>query len=308
MKTHMRHEINDSNAIYTDEAPIRVLIANANSRETSTLRDALKQAATPFSISPARRLWSAAQILSGLPIDAVLLSLNLGETRAAQTHDRDTDQRFIALQTLLEESTDTPILVVGGNPAWGQQATQKGADDYLAKEDLHPDVLEERILRAIQRRLPEQAQPEAPTSPPLQVLVVQEDSLVQRLLQRALSRRGHQVTSVTSPVEALDWATKTASTLDLLICDQRPASMLGWQLSEYLRRYFFSMHTLLFKAPGISPPALPPSVADTFFYLSRPYALADFSDIIDEIEGSIASYAAPSPLQIDPPADLPRRN
>ena len=67
-----------------DEPGIRVLVVEGNAKRAAAVRNTLKAAGANFVVSPARRLWSASQILAGMPIDAVLLSLTLPDSEGLE--------------------------------------------------------------------------------------------------------------------------------------------------------------------------------------------------------------------------------
>jgi DNA-binding response OmpR family regulator len=272
--------------VQTDQELIRVLVADANAREATTVRNALKSAPTNFAVSPARRLWSATQILAGMSIDAVLLSLDLPDGGGANS-DSHPRGELSALFALQNEVKDVPVLILGGDPERGAKALKAGADDFLLPEDYAPDTLRRRILEAIERRRPAPTAPAASQSTPnaasMRVLLVEEDALVQRLLQRNLVRKGHRIEVLDSPQEAIAWVQQANSSLDLLICDVHPAAMDGARLSRHLRRNFPTMRTLLFSS-GAGVPDAVLDEPDYVFYLPKPYALSDFESIIGEIE------------------------
>jgi CheY-like chemotaxis protein len=64
------------------------------------------------------------------------------------------------------------------------------------------------------------------------VLVVDDEAMISNLTARVLTRLGYQVTTATSPAEALGIIAKREQSLDLLITDQSMPGMTGLQLAE----------------------------------------------------------------------------
>jgi PAS domain S-box-containing protein len=82
------------------------------------------------------------------------------------------------------------------------------------------------------RALP--AEPAKGVTRPLQLLVVDDESMIANLIQRILERRGHKVWVTTQPQQAITlWAERGAS-FDLVICDVAMANMRGPELIERL--------------------------------------------------------------------------
>ena len=168
-----------------------------------------------------------------------------------------------------------------------RRALQAGADDCIEADELEPHALGLRLLDAIARRRTPQADEEseacvAPAPRTMQVLVVEEDPWVQRLLRRNLERRGHQVEVLSTPQTVLAWVQTAEHDLDLLVCDVHPPGMDGHRLSQHLRRRFPDLLTLLV-SPSAEPPA--PVLDDPahFAFLSKPYALDDFEAMVDHL-------------------------
>lgn len=258
-----------------DKGGIRVLVVDGRPKRSAAVRQALEAAPAPFVISPARRLWSAVQILAGMPIDAVLLGRDLPDT------DGDS-----ALRDLRAQAPQVPVLVIGdGQPEGARDVDGQPADDYLGADDLDANTLGLRILDAIERRRPaeptlEEPPPE-PEAPAARILLVEDESLVQRLLRRNLERHGYVAEVVSSPQDALAWSQQTSQHIDLLICDEYPPGMDGERLSHHLQKTFPDMLTLLLSSSNSDRDQRP-----RFGVLPRPYSLDDFARVVDKLLGA----------------------
>lgn len=75
-------------------------------------------------------------------IDVILLDLGLPDS-----------QKFETLETMLDASGDEPVVVLTGldDDRVGVEAIQRGAQDYLAKDDLTPKLLRQTLRYAIER-------------------------------------------------------------------------------------------------------------------------------------------------------------
>jgi signal transduction histidine kinase len=81
--------------------------------------------------------------LAGEPVDVLLLDLGLPESRGIET-----------LERVLEAEADVPIVVLTGQPEsdLGVEAVSRGAQEYLVKDDVTPEVLARTIEYAIERK------------------------------------------------------------------------------------------------------------------------------------------------------------
>lgn len=264
------------------ESALRVLVVQANAKQATAVRNSLKASPPNFVISPARRLWSAEQILAGMPIDAVLLDPDLPDSEGLS-----------ALAGLKKQSPDTPVLIIGSAAVDAQQALDAGADGYFGGDELDPNTLGIRLLEAIERRRRNAPEPEeAPTDrPSARILVVEEDPWVQRLLRRNLSKQGHQVELVNTPQDALAWAESSDDEVDLLICEVHPPGMDGVRLSSHLAKKFGGMVTLLV-SPSEQRPEIVSEKPDTFAFLPKPYSLDDFQALVEQLITHVAAPVA----------------
>lgn len=287
-----------------DDQTTRVLLAVANARQAAALKAALQAAPPGFTISPVRRLWSAAQLLAGLPIDVVLLSLDLPDQHT-MAHDADADSDLIGLFVLQKERGDVPIIIVGGDPARGARALAAGASAFLGADDFTPECLHQQISIALAHKRSagpnDLHTPNEPTSTTMQILLVEEEPLVQRLLGRNLTHQGHHVEIIPTPQDAIFWAKEHTANVDLLICDLHPTAMDGARLSQHLRRDFPAMRTLLL-SPAHETPRTAQSDAGSTFYLPKPYDFTDFQKMIAAIEQQLVHASDPQPRSHTQPA------
>ena len=81
--------------------------------------------------------------LAGERVDVLLLDLGLPESRGIET-----------LERVLETEVDVPIVVLTGQPEsdLGVEAVGRGAQEYLVKDDVTPEVLARTIEYAIERK------------------------------------------------------------------------------------------------------------------------------------------------------------
>lgn len=81
--------------------------------------------------------------LSSERVDVLLLDLGLPESRGIET-----------LERVHERTGDVPIVVLTGQPEadLGVEAVSRGAQEYLVKDDVTPEVLERTIEYAIERK------------------------------------------------------------------------------------------------------------------------------------------------------------
>lgn len=272
----------------SENPDIRVLVVDSNIRQSATTRRALSAPPTPFVVSPARQLWSALQILGGVPIDAVLVSLELARSDVEQSGTSNEDE-FLGLKALQQQDEERPILVLGTNRELGADAVRAGADEFVSiANDFCPETLRQCTLDAVERRreaLAKAGDSKVQAAAPMYILLVEEDELVCRLLRRNLERRGHRVTALHSSHKALDFAKSAAFSFDLLVCDERQAGMEGDRLSRLLRRYAPGLRTLFFCNRSPESDSEVEGALTSEFHLFKPYALTDFGEKIAEIEG-----------------------
>ncbi|SFR32355.1 bacterio-opsin activator domain-containing protein [Halogeometricum limi] len=89
------------------------------------------------------RLADGLDRLDDTPIDVVLLDLNLPDSEGLET-----------LRTVRERTSATPIVVITGlsDRKTGMDALEQGAEEYLAKGEVNPDLLVRSLYHAIERK------------------------------------------------------------------------------------------------------------------------------------------------------------
>ncbi len=100
------------------------------------------EAAAP-DITHETRLKPGLQQLTDNRFDVVLLDLNLPDSEGIDT-----------LSTLLEQNERIPVIVLTGirDRGAGVEALRQGADEYLVKDEISPDLLVRSIYHAIERK------------------------------------------------------------------------------------------------------------------------------------------------------------
>ena len=266
------------------EDGIRVLVAGASAKQSAKVRNALDAAPQDFVVSPARRLWSARQILGGMPIEAAIVDLELPESEGVDS-----------LVELREQFPEVALLVLGRREEDWEGVLRAAADDFLLPDDLGPDVVGQRVLEAVDRRRATQelgaessvTQESGPVG--ARVLVVQDDPWIRRLIKRRLEHSGHRVDVVSTPQAALAWAQQTEGSVDLLVCDLHPPGMDSERLSRHLRKEFPGLGTLL-----VSGSSEPPELADAdtahFAVLTKPYSLEELDAAVRSIVDKLAAH------------------
>ena len=123
--------------------PIRVLLVESDEDYAGEVRDSLSRAhAKDLEIEAVSELSLALQRLSQGGVDAILLSLDLADSRGMVTFDR-----------AYAFAPDVPIIVLTAEPdeAAAVAAVQGGAQDYLVKSETTPHMLVRAVRHAIER-------------------------------------------------------------------------------------------------------------------------------------------------------------
>jgi PAS domain S-box-containing protein len=126
----------------TSDDSIRVLLVEDDEPHSGVLRQALAAARPPIEVGQCRTLTDAIAQLGDSSFDAVLLNLDLPDSRGLQTIDR-----------AFAETPGLPIVVItaADEPDLGVAAVQHGAQDYLVKSEIDTKYLS-RVLRfAVER-------------------------------------------------------------------------------------------------------------------------------------------------------------
>lgn len=132
---------------------VRVLHVEDSDADADLVSESLSQLSEPrFSIHREVRLSDAFHYLASHAVDAVLLDLSLPDS-----------QGFESVARFLEKSPKLPIIVLTGseNKALGVRSVREGAQDYLYKGHIEPEILGRVIVHAIERKISALAQAEA---------------------------------------------------------------------------------------------------------------------------------------------------
>jgi Flp pilus assembly CpaE family ATPase len=124
--------------------PVRVLLVEDNRIEARQTQQWLANAREmTFEVETVDRLATALERLSRGGIDIVLLDLNLPDSRGLETFD-----------TLYEQVVEVPVVVLTGehDEEIGIVAVEKGAEDYLVKQQVDPLRLPRVLQFAVARR------------------------------------------------------------------------------------------------------------------------------------------------------------
>lgn len=126
----------------TSDDSIRVLLVEDDEHHSTMLREALGAARPPIEVEQCRTLTEARAHLEGSGFDAVLLNLDLPDSRGLETIDR-----------ALAEAPGLPIVVITAAeaPDLGIAAVQHGAQDYLVKSESATEFLSRVLRYAVER-------------------------------------------------------------------------------------------------------------------------------------------------------------
>ncbi|HTS68434.1 MAG TPA: response regulator, partial [Terriglobia bacterium] len=166
------------------------------------------------------------------PFALVLTDANMPEVDGFTLVERLREQESWSRPTIM-------MLTSGGQRGDAVRCRQLGIAAYLVKP-----VLQAQLLEAILNALGAQAPPaEAPAlvtrpsrregRPPLQVLLVEDNAVNQRLAARLLEKRGHTVVAVANGREALETLAQRA--FDLVLMDVQMPEMDGFEATAAIR-------------------------------------------------------------------------
>ncbi|TVR62852.1 MAG: response regulator [Gemmatimonadales bacterium] len=134
---------------------------------------------------------------------------------------------------------------------------------------------------------------ESPSDLPPQILLVEDDAALLRVMARFLTRMGYRVQTAADAEEGLDWARVHGDSLDLLITDVLMPGRSGVELQEILER------------EGVQPPCLFISgftadflesrqlSADGVRFLAKPFSLDALSTAVRELLESRKASGVP---------------
>ncbi len=123
---------------------VKILLIEDNLAEARLLQEFLKQAQTKeFSLVHVQRLRDAFSELSQQIYDVILLDLTLPDS-----------QGLSSLPLLISHAPSTPIVVLTNtnDEELAIEAVRQGAQDYLVKRQVNPDVLVRSVRYAIERK------------------------------------------------------------------------------------------------------------------------------------------------------------
>jgi len=121
---------------------IRILLIEDNPGDARLLREGLRDSGAPFGFDVSERLSDALAALAEKTFDVVLLDLSLPDAQGLE-----------AFSKVVAQVPDVPILVLTGNDdeETAMRAVNEGAQDYLVKGRVAPEVLARSIRYAIER-------------------------------------------------------------------------------------------------------------------------------------------------------------
>ncbi len=127
-----------------EQQPITVLLIEDNPGDAQLVRRSLKKASmSQFIVTEVQRLSDALDKLGFTSFDIVLLDLELPDSFGADT-----------FREMMHHYPDIPIILLTGNESneLGIQLVNEGAQDYLIKGTVGPQLMERAIQYAIQRK------------------------------------------------------------------------------------------------------------------------------------------------------------
>lgn len=123
-------------------SPVKVLLVDNNATETLPLRESLSElSSSAFELIYAERLEQAVYLLNRDQVDIILLDLSLPDSEGLAT-----------LENIFLYGLDIPIVVlVEADDPTALEMVQKGAQDYLVKDQVTSQILKHNVLCAIER-------------------------------------------------------------------------------------------------------------------------------------------------------------
>lgn len=131
-------------ALIRGSSAIKVLLVEDNAAELRLLQEILKNTVlNQFYLAPVKRISEAIDCLRAEHFDVILLDLTLPDSIGLDS-----------LDTIISESPNLPIVVLTNtnNDELAIQAVRQGAQDYLVKRQINPDILIRSIRYAIERK------------------------------------------------------------------------------------------------------------------------------------------------------------
>ncbi|HSH60263.1 MAG TPA: response regulator, partial [Acidimicrobiales bacterium] len=131
------------------EAPIELLLVEDNLADARLVQEMLREASTgPVKLAHVETLGKALAYLESSPVSCVLLDLGLPDAMGRE-----------ALLAIVEAVPCVPVVVLTGlrDESLGMAAVREGAQDYLAKSSVDPELLARSIRYAIERKASQEA-------------------------------------------------------------------------------------------------------------------------------------------------------
>ncbi len=127
---------------------------------------------------------------------------------------------------------------------------------------------------------PARAAPSTGGSPPLRVLVVDDEAAIRRAVARFLTRRGHRVDEAPEGTAALE--ALLGADYDVILSDLRMPGLSGAQLLEHLQRDHPGMeHRLLFMTGDIGPEAMQILARTNVPVLEKPFDMTAMARAVE---------------------------
>ena len=120
---------------------------------------------------------------------------------------------------------------------------------------------------------------------PLDVLVVDDDLDNARTIAEALAERGHRPVTVGDGTEAIRRLQQHA--FDLVICDVRLPGVDGMDILRRIRSERLGAEAIMMSAYGTIPQAVDALKLDAVHYLTKPFALSELIEIVEQISRRI---------------------
>jgi DNA-binding response OmpR family regulator len=195
---------------------LRILVIEDNPADTKLLQKSL--AKWTFELNCVDRLSKGLELLAREPIDVVLLDLSLPDAQGIET--------FYLVHCQVPQ---IPVVVLTGleDESIGNEAVQLGAQDYLVKGQVTPNLLARAIKYAVERHESE-----------IKIRELNE-SLERRILQLAAANQDlERLTQAmsTSSAQARDLLDRLAQVMDKEKTQQTPAQAFETAMAEQVGR------------------------------------------------------------------------
>ncbi|WP_051185110.1 PAS domain S-box protein [Desulfatiglans anilini] len=158
--------------VYDLEQPVRVLLVEDNPADRDLVAEFMETADFPSETDWAPTLDKAFGFLAWKDYDVMLLDLGLPDSQGIET-----------ARTMLEFQPGLPIVVLTGQSdhQMAREAIKNGAQDYILKQDLSPEIISRSIRYAIDRQSFENELAAVYENAPVLMLLVDENLRIRRL-------------------------------------------------------------------------------------------------------------------------------